>query len=86
MPTPDFPPKVATLLLCDRSGKVLGTLPPFEVEVPWWQEVQGVVAGATERFGVDVTVLRLLHAETGWGTAGGPATYLAEVTRRPTMS
>ncbi len=83
MPTPDFPPKVATLLLCDRSGKVLGTLPPFEVEVPWWQEVQGVVAGATERFGVDVTVLRLLHAETGWGTAGGPATYLAEVDSAP---
>ena len=83
MPTPDFPPKVATLLLCDTSGTVLGALPPFEVEVPWWQEVQGVVAGATERFGVDVTVLRLLHAETGWGTAGGPATYLAEVDSAP---
>ena len=78
MPSPDFPPKVATLLLCDPAGTLLGTLPPFEVEVPWWQEVLGVVDGARERYGVEVTVLRLLHAETGWGTAGGPATYLAE--------
>ncbi len=83
MPSPDFPPKVATLLLCDGAGTVLGSLPPFEVAVPWWQEVEGVVAGAKDRFGVDVTVLRLLHAETGWGTAGGPATYLAEVDPAP---
>jgi hypothetical protein len=83
VPSPDFPPKVATLLLCDGAGTLLGTLQPFEVEVPWWQEVLGVAGGARERYGVDVTVLRLLHAETGWGTAGGPVTYLAEVDAAP---
>ena len=40
VPMRELPPKQATLLLCDPSGTVLGTLPPFEVEVPWWQEVQ----------------------------------------------
>jgi hypothetical protein len=79
----DFPPKQVTLLLCDRAGALLGTLPPFEVEVPWWQEVGGVVTGAREGFGADVTVLRLLEAATGWGTAGGPVTYLAEVEACP---
>jgi hypothetical protein len=78
VPHPDFPPKQVTLLLCDRAGAVLGTLPPFEVEVPWWQEVGGVVTGARERYGAEVTVLRLLDAATGWNTAGGPVTYLAE--------
>jgi hypothetical protein len=83
VPSPGFPPKVATLLLCDPRGQLFGTLPPFEVEIPWWQEVREVVVGAQERYGVDVTVLRLLHAETGWGTAGGPVTYLAEVEAPP---
>jgi hypothetical protein len=83
VPASDFPPKQVTLLLSDRSGAVLGALPPFEVEVPWWQEVGDVVAGAREHHGVDVTVLRLLEAVTGWGTAGGAVTYLAEVESAP---
>ena len=79
----EFPPRLATLLLCDPAGDLLGTLPPFHVELPWWQDVAGVVVGARERFGVEVTVLRLAEAATGWGTAGGPVTYLVEVTAAP---
>lgn len=86
MTTTDHPPKQVTLLLCDPQGRLLGTLPPFEVEMPWWPEVGGVVAGACERYAADVTVLRLLHADTGWGTAGGPVTYLAEVDGAPDLS
>ena len=78
MATKEFPPRQVTLLLCDTAGHLMGALPPFEVEVPWWQEVAGVVTGARERFGVEVIVLRLLEAGTGWGTAGGAVTYLAE--------
>ena len=38
-----------TLVLCLPDGEVLGSLPPFEVEVPWWQEVGPVVMkGLTE--------------------------------------
>ena len=57
-----FPPRQVTLLLCTSDGRRLGALPPFEVEVPWWPEAEPVVAGARDRFGVEVTVLRLVAA------------------------
>jgi hypothetical protein len=78
-----MPPRQVTLLLCDGSGTLLGTLPPFEVEVPWWQEAEPVVAGARERFGLEVTVLRLIASQPAERAAGGPVTYLAEVSERP---
>lgn len=57
---------------------MLGALPPFPVEVPWWPEVADVVRGARDRFGLDVSVLRLI----GWladRRAGGDVVYFAEV-------
>ncbi len=71
-----------TLVLVDPVGAVLGALPPYEVELPWWQEVAEVVAGAREHHGVDVTVLRLLHADQP-APPGGKITYLAEVAGDP---
>ena len=68
-----------SLLLCDHEGRRLGALPPFEVEMPWWPEVEPVVAGAQARFGVEVTVLRLVAAPVAERAAGGPVSYLAEV-------
>lgn len=79
----DYPPRQVTLLLCDRAGTLLGTLPPFEVALPWWQDVRDVVVGTRTAYGVEVTVLRLLEAATGWDTAGGPVTYLAETDGAP---
>lgn len=70
--------RVVSLVLVDRGGRVLGALPAFAVAVPWWQEVAPVVEGARARFGVDVTVLRLLDAERA-EPHGGAVTYLAEV-------
>lgn len=67
-----------TLVLVDPAGELLGALPPFSVESPWWQDIAPVVAGA----GVDVTVLRLLHADRS-GPPGGHVTYLAETRERP---
>ena len=67
-----------TLVLCTADGRVLGQLPPFTAEQPWWPEAASVVTGARERFGAQVTVLRLL--ETGLpAQPGGPVTVLAEV-------
>jgi phosphotransferase family enzyme len=77
----ELPPRVVTLVLCRGDGQVLGSLPPFTVDVPWWQEAGPVVRSARERFGVDVTVLRLLEAAEP--PAGGPVTYLAEVGAEP---
>ncbi len=72
------PPRVATLVLVTADGSVVGALPPFEVDTPWWQEAGPVVRGARERHGVDVTILRLLAAERS-RPAGGEVTYLAQV-------
>jgi Phosphotransferase enzyme family len=55
-----------------------GALPPFTVASPWWPEVEPVVEGVRERYGIDVVVLRLLAARE-W--PGGPVTYLAELRR-----
>lgn len=75
-------PRIVTLALVRSDGVLLGALPPFRVETPWWQETAAVVAGARERFGVDVVVLRLLHGENP-EPPGGPVTYLAQVATTP---
>ncbi|GAA2866378.1 hypothetical protein Acy02nite_38520 [Actinoplanes cyaneus] len=67
-----------TLVLVDPAGELLGALPPFTVDSPWWQETAEVVAAA----GADVTVLRLLHADRP-APPGGHVTYLAETRERP---
>ena len=79
MAPPALPPREVTLLLCDRTGDLLGTLPSFEVTVPWWQEVGDVVAACRDRYAVEVAVLRVLPAGAEEHAAGGPVTYLAEV-------
>ncbi len=65
-------------MLVSSGGDVLGALPPFEVEVPWWSEVASVVSAARERFGASVTVLRLLSASLP-EQPGGAVTYLASL-------
>ncbi|MFL5681266.1 MAG: aminoglycoside phosphotransferase family protein [Chloroflexota bacterium] len=72
------PTRIVRLVLVDRGGQVLGALPPFPVDVPWWPDAVAVVAGARERYGVEVVVLRLLDAERP-SPPGGAVTYLAEV-------
>ncbi|WP_436527673.1 phosphotransferase family protein [Actinoplanes sp. HUAS TT8] len=70
--------RTVTLVLVDPAGELLGALPPFPVDSPWWQDVTEVVAHA----GTDVTVLRLLHADRA-APPGGHVTYLAETRKRP---
>ena len=71
-------PRIVTLVLCLADGRVLGATEPFEVPVPWWQDAASVVDAARHRLGVEVTVLRLLHA-AGEAPDGGAVSYLAEV-------
>ncbi|GAB7052667.1 phosphotransferase family protein [Catenuloplanes indicus] len=70
--------RVVTLVLVDPTGAVLGALPPYEVPMPWWQEVADVVDGARQHYGVDVTVLRLLRASRD-RPHGGEVVYAAEL-------
>ena len=72
------PPRIATLVLVDRDGALLGQLPRFEASTPWWMDVGPVVRATRERFGLDVTVLRLLTSERP-SAHGGAVTYLAEL-------
>jgi len=73
-----------TLVLVDADGALLGALPPVAVEVPWWTSVADVVAAARARHGVDVHVLRLLHADRP-SQPGGHVTYLAQVFEPPAV-
>ena len=82
---PTLPPRHVTLLLCDGTGSVLGSLPPFDVAVPWWQEVSDVVSTARDLHGLDVTVLRLLSTNTP-SSSSGDVTYLAEVAAPPDVA
>lgn len=75
------PPRLARLVLVTGTGALVGSLPPFPVATPWWQDVEPVVRGALEHHGVEVTVLRMLEAELP-KPAGGTVTYLAEVAER----
>jgi Phosphotransferase enzyme family len=77
-----LPHRTVTLVLCLPDGEVLGALPSFQVEVPWWQEVRPVVDNASRIHDIDVTVLRLLHGMAD-DACGGPVTYLAQVAAPP---
>ena len=71
-----------TLLLLSADGSVLGALEPFSVPLPWWSEIAGVVEAASAEHGADVSVLRLLHAESDPDDPhemAGSVTYAAEL-------
>ncbi len=71
-----------TLVLCNGAGELLGTLPAFTVDDPWWQQVQPVIAAARNRFAAEVIVLRILYV-TSDTYNGGDVTYLAELVGEP---
>jgi phosphotransferase family enzyme len=71
------------LVVCSSTGQVLGALPEFEVETPWWPDVEPVVRAARARFGAELTVLRLLFADGKSDVMGGSVAYLAELTGAP---
>jgi len=70
--------RTASLVLVTPDGTVVGALPALPIATPWWQETEPVVAAFRARYGVAVTILRLLEAERE-EPHGGHVTYLAEV-------
>ena len=71
-----------SLVLCDSTGALLGMLPAFTVDDPWWPEVHPVIAAARERFAAEVVVLRMLDVVSETHN-GGDVTYLAELVGEP---
>jgi hypothetical protein len=78
---PDRPGRIARLVLVTPGGELVGSLPPLEVETPWWPDVEPIVRATRETYGIDVTVLRMLQVESAT-SRGGNVTYLAEVAHR----
>jgi hypothetical protein len=72
------PPRIVTLVLVGREGAVLGALPPFTAETPWWMDIGPVVRAVRAQHGLRVAVLRLLDNELP-SAHGGAVTYLAQV-------
>jgi aminoglycoside phosphotransferase (APT) family kinase protein len=72
-------PRDVTLLLCSPAGRVLGALPPFTVDSPWWPDVEPFAPLVRERHGLEVIVVRLLEATGDDEGTGGAVAYLAEV-------
>ena len=65
-----------------QNGAVLGVLPPVRLDLPWWPKMHDLVAAVRAEFGIEITVLRLLQANSD-RVAGGSVTYLAETERPP---
>jgi Ser/Thr protein kinase RdoA (MazF antagonist) len=61
----------------------LGTIGPVSVSIPWWSEVEPVVAHLREVLDVPVIVLRLLRVDGGDGSRDGHVTYHAATLSRP---
>ena len=76
------PPRFARLWIATPGDEThsVGYLRPFEVETPWWQDIGPVVRAARDKFGVDLTVLRLLSVEEE--RHGGAVDYLVELDGR----
>jgi hypothetical protein len=74
--------KTVTLALVDGRSPPLGVLPAFDVDFPYWPSTSDIVATARERFGIEVTVLRILDVEPDI-QLGGAVTYLAEAAGIP---
>ena len=60
------------------GDRVVGTAGPFAVDVPWWAEVEPVVAHLRAVLGVPAYVLRLLAVDGGEGGRDGHVTYHVE--------
>jgi Ser/Thr protein kinase RdoA (MazF antagonist) len=66
-----------------HDGACAGMVGPFPVEIPWWAQVEPVVAHLEETLGVPVVVLRLLTVEGSDGARDGHVTYHAEALEPP---
>src|SRR5882672_5540467 len=66
--------RIVTAVVTYGSACV-GVVGPFHVDIPWWAEVEPVVARLEETLGVQVLVLRLLTVEGSDGARDGHVKY-----------
>jgi hypothetical protein len=68
------------------DGECLGAVGPFELDSPWWADVEPVVAHLRTTLGVPVVVLRLVDVDGGISPREGHVTYHAEALTRPAVA
>jgi hypothetical protein len=74
VPDPDRPTSRLVTIVVVHEDEVLGETPPFEVDTPWWQDLEPV----SRRY-PGLAVLRMLEVRaSGPARCGGDVTYLAE--------
>ncbi|WP_063772001.1 aminoglycoside phosphotransferase family protein [Kitasatospora mediocidica] len=73
----------AVTVLLTHDGEPLGTVGPFTVEAPYWNDVAPVTAHLESLLGSPTVVLRLLDVDGGADGRHGHATYHAETLARP---
>jgi Phosphotransferase enzyme family len=66
-----------------HDGTCTGAVGPFPVDVPWWADVEPVVAHLEQVLGGPAVVLRLLSVEGSDGMRDGHVTYHAEALGSP---
>jgi hypothetical protein len=74
--------RIVTAVVTYGSACV-GVVGPFHVDIPWWAEVEPVVAHLEETLGVPVVVLRLLTVEGSDGARDGYVAYHVEALQSP---
>jgi hypothetical protein len=56
--------RLATVVLVDGSGNILGRLPPVKLDQPWFQEISQLVYRVKQTYDLDIVILRLLTTNT----------------------
>jgi Ser/Thr protein kinase RdoA (MazF antagonist) len=74
--------RVVTVVVT-HAGACAGAVGPFYVDVPWWAQVEPVLAHLEEVLGGPAVVLRLLTVEGSAGARDGRVTYHAEAFNPP---
>jgi hypothetical protein len=55
--------RLASIVLVNKRGEVLGQLPPVRLGSPWFQEIRELIKLVAFQFGINVTILRLLEVD-----------------------
>lgn len=65
------------------GGRYAGQLPAFEVDRPWWSDVEGITRYLDELLGVPTFVLRLVSTDSPWTMRGGRVVFHVQTAGEP---
>ncbi|TDO46321.1 phosphotransferase family enzyme [Kribbella sp. VKM Ac-2527] len=69
--------------LVSLGDRYLGKAPVFEVDIPWWNEIESVTTPLEALLGTPVVVLRLVHADEHEIGRGGRVVYHVQAAGEP---